>query len=167
MAQVVVEMSSDEARLFNGMNKLIRQQDALQRKLAQTGKAGQDADRAKRVDKELDAIEQYLLAKIINITDVADHSAELVVPLEYDIEAWAQNGYAEPLAEYQFSLSVPGNGTTAETKEYRFYVPEERSTYLTELLKAHGTSTQAIGKLLSRVVLQDLRREVEVDHTAA
>ena len=62
------------------------------------------------------------------------------------------------------------NGSGADSTlafEYIFHIPQDKVAYLEDKLRMHGTSTQAMGKLLSRVVLQDIRRQVTSKHEFA
>jgi hypothetical protein len=119
------------------------------------------------IDRELDAIRKYLEALLINIIAIADQLGDRVVPLEYDIEGWIQSGYRQPLADFQHWSSISTSRAEYGARDYLFYVQEAHAAYLVDKLKVHGTSAQAVGKLLSRVLLADLRRRVKPLPTVA
>ena len=112
----------------------------------------------RNINEELENIRRYHQAKTINIVDAEAGLSDLVVELDYDIESWAQGGYIFPLSEFSHQKQSDDN---TKSKEYVFYVSDQHAMYLKEKLRMHGTSTQAIGKLLSRVVLRDLQREIK------
>lgn len=124
----------------------------------------QDGDAAGRVDSELEAIRQYLLASMINITDITSQLEPLKVSLDYDVDGWGNQGYQQPLSDLRHHQIGYDNGAGQVAREYVFYVPEAHAAYLEDKLRMHGASTQAMGKLLSRVLLRDLRREVQTRH---
>ena len=128
-------------------------------------KPNQDAHAASQVDGELEAVRQYLLAAIINIVDISNQLEDVVVPLEYDFEGWRHQRYQRPLLEFQHPPLAADNGATPEAREYVFYISEDHAAYLEDKLRMHGTSTQAVGKLLSRVLLRDLRRQVKAQYS--
>ena len=112
----------------------------------------------RNINEELENIRRHHQAKTINIGDAETGLSDLVVELNYDIEAWKQGGYLVPLSEFSHKEQSDENPVS---KEYVYYVSDQHAMYLKEKLRMHGTSTQAIGKLLSRVVLRDLQREIK------
>ena len=128
-----------------------------------------ERDGAGSLDNELEAIRRYLLAVTINIVDLSNQLEDVVMSLDYDIEAWKAQGYQQPLSDFAQSQSGASGEAAVYRKAYVFYISQADATYLRAKLRMHGTSAQAVGKLLSRVVLRDLRRQVRVqpEHTRA
>ena len=118
------------------------------------------------LDRELETIRKYHSAKVIDIVNIEPEVTDVIVSLEHDIEAWREEGYQKPLSAYAFNTygsEIEANGNTDDFgpgREYVFYVPREHGLYLKDKLQMHGTSAQAVGKLISRVVLRDLQRQV-------
>lgn len=112
------------------------------------------------VDRELEAIQRYLLAVVINLMDTRDQFEDRVVPLEYDVAGWESHGGGEPLSAFRHAEPASGNRVAGGIKGYVFYVPEARAAYLRDNLRIFGTSVQGIGKLLYRVQVRDLRRQI-------
>ena len=110
------------------------------------------------INGELDSIRKYLLAKTINLMDFSEGAEGLTVDLEYDIESWRAQGYGKPLAEFQHH----SNDAEIRSIPYRFYVSDDHAAYLRNAIQSHGVSSQALGKLMSRLAIQDLRRSVEI-----
>ena len=114
----------------------------------------------KCLDSELETIKRYHLSKTINLVNIDEALHDVVATLDYDIESWKEDGYEFPLSEYSYDQGT-SKGNKAAGNEHIFYITPEQSAYLIDKLNMHGKSNQAIGKLLSRLVLRDLQREVK------
>jgi len=126
-----------------------------------TTETSQNGASTSNVGEELATISQYLQASVINIRDMAGQFDDMVVPLAYDIESWAQQGYRQPLSEFRNRSSADGGGAKDGAVEYVFYVPESHRAYLSDKLQMFGASDQGLGALVYRVSLTDLRRPVK------
>lgn len=107
-------------------------------------------DETEQVDTELNSIRKHILASMIDITDISNQLEPVTVTLDYDVESWKRDGYKYPLSSM---------GPDPDSHPYVFHITESHREYLKDKLRMHGASTQAIGKLLSRVVLRDIRRQ--------
>lgn len=98
---------------------------------------------------ELANLKNFTLFKRDRIFDLNETISETVVTLDYDIESWLTDLQKQPLARFKGA------------KHFKPSQSLEQRQLLSGLYQQYGTSTQAVGKISTRVNIHRLERELK------
>lgn len=124
------------------------------------GKVLPDESDMKDFQEKIAAVSNYLKSSYIDIFDPASLQQVMRVSLVYDVAEWIRDGYKQPLENYRFSVTDAHGGLGRCSRDFVLRVSDDRRRYIQDKVSTFGTSKAAVGKMLTRMWLSDLRRDV-------
>jgi len=97
--------------------------------------------------KPLDDVIEYLRNMLLHSPFTESVAEEMQWDTVYDVEAWSENGYREPLAKHRSSIST-----------LRAQVDPERRKLIETKVKTFGDHPSGLGKFTRTMFAQELRR---------
>jgi len=112
-----------------------------------------------KISLQLEEIGKYLEVSYVNVLQEEDLEAARTVALSYDVAGWVADGCQTSLEEYQLTVSDAHGGVSPCTRDFVFRLEPKKQEQLGQKLKTFGKSKSGLGKMLTRLYLQDIRRE--------
>lgn len=100
---------------------------------------------------QIDEVSSYLKNCYVNVYDVKSIEGQQEFQSLYDVHKWIEAGHKPNLEEFRFS----------EPQVLSLTLSESRRSYLKAKLETFGTKTGSVGKMLTRMWLQELRRDIQ------
>ncbi|MBW7877447.1 MAG: radical SAM protein [Candidatus Cloacimonetes bacterium] len=126
--------------------------ELLQEKLGNQLKVGLIAE-------QLEQIGKYLEISYVNILQEEELESVKTVALSYDVAGWVADGCQSGLDEYQLTVSDAHGGVSPCTRDFVFRLAPKKQEQLGQKLKTFGRTKSGLGKMLTRLYLNDIRRE--------
>ncbi len=114
------------------------------------------------ISAQIQSIEEYLKAVFVNVLKPGDVRAVKKIKLLYDVAAWKKANFKDALSHVDDEPPAARSGSGRCGRDYVFAMDEARARYVEEKLNVFGSTPQGIGKMLTRMFLKDLRRDVRV-----